>query len=192
MREKGWTVAGVEVDPKAVEQARAQYGLEVFCGEVQEAHLPGAAYDAITLRHVIEHVPDPVALLKHCRKLLKPGGLLVVVTPNTESLGYKQFGPHWMGLDVPRHLMLFNPRSLATCAEAAQCRVLSLSTSAANAATFFAVSLSLTTRAQHAMGHHGKLEPLRVLKAFAAQYREAMALKRQPWCGEELVLLASA
>lgn len=192
MQEHGWNVAGVEVDPQAVEQARKQYGLEVFCGELGAANLSPASFDAITLRHVIEHVPNPVGLLAQCKTLLKPGGLLVVVTPNTSSLGHQKFGRHWMGLDVPRHLMLFNTASLTKCAQAAGCRVISLTTSAANAATFFSVSLSLLTRERHAMNQQAGLEPLRVLKAFVAQYQEALCLKRQPACGEELVLLASA
>ena len=191
MRQNGWQVTGLEVDPQAVEQARKQYGLEVFCGELGAANLPLASFDAITLRHVIEHVPQPIDLLAQCKKLIKPGGLLVVVTPNTDSLGHQQFGRHWMGLDVPRHLHLFNRQSLSHCAKAAGCRVLSTTTSAANAATFYSVSLSLTMRQQHTMNQNAGVEPLRVLRAFVAQYRQAIALQRQPDCGEELVLLAT-
>lgn len=192
MQTHGWNVAGVEVDSQAVEQARKQYGLDVFCGELSAANLSPSSFDAITLRHVIEHVPDPIDLLAQCKILLKPGGLLVVVTPNTDSLGHRQFGRHWMGLDVPRHLLLFNEVSLVRCAKTAGCQVVAITTSAANAATFFSVSLSLLTREQHAMSQQAGIEPLRVLKAFVAQYKEASYLKRQPACGEELVLLASS
>ncbi|MEN3036859.1 MAG: class I SAM-dependent methyltransferase [Candidatus Methanosuratincola petrocarbonis] len=108
-------------------------GLEVIGGNLEAAEFPSRHFDAITMNHVIEHVPDPIGTLKECCRVLKPGGKLVVVTPNIGSMGYQVFGEHWRGLEVPRHLHLFSPRSLRTCAERAGLRVSDLRTTARNA-----------------------------------------------------------
>jgi 2-polyprenyl-3-methyl-5-hydroxy-6-metoxy-1,4-benzoquinol methylase len=126
LRERGWQVRGIEPDPKATRVAREQYGLEVTTGTLEEAALPSASVDAITLSHVIEHVPHPVALLRECARVLRPGGKLVAETPNIESLGHRWFGANWRGLEVPRHFFLFSRRALGACAQKAGLKIESL------------------------------------------------------------------
>ena len=101
----GGTSSGVVA---AVQVAR-QRGLEVDCGAVEDQRYPAAAFDAVTLNHVIEHVPDPLATVAECRRLLKPGGRLLMFTPNAGSLAHWMFGRDWRGLEPPRHLHLFAP-----------------------------------------------------------------------------------
>jgi 2-polyprenyl-3-methyl-5-hydroxy-6-metoxy-1,4-benzoquinol methylase len=112
----GWLGEGVEIDPKAVENARARHGLTIHLGQLGDLRFPGDSFDAITMKHVIEHVHDPVALFRECLRLLKPGGRLVVVTPNVSGLGHRWFGENWRGLEPPRHLHLFSPGALKICA----------------------------------------------------------------------------
>ena len=69
-------------------------------------------FDVITLNHVIEHVHEPIKVLKLCHELLKPGGQLWLETPNIDSFGYARFKKNWRGLETPRHLILFNRSSL--------------------------------------------------------------------------------
>jgi len=69
-------------------------------------------YRHITLSHVIEHVHDPLKLLRQCFELLAPGGRLWLQTPNLRSLGHAVFGPAWRGLEPPRHLVLFDRATL--------------------------------------------------------------------------------
>ncbi len=109
--EMGWNAEGIDFDPKAVEVARAR-GLNVSCGSAAELSGPSETYDVITLSHVIEHVHDPIALLRDLYRLLKPGGCLWLDTPNLDSLGAQRFGRDWRALEPPRHLVLFNPASL--------------------------------------------------------------------------------
>ena len=111
MRTLGWQAEGLDFDPQAVAAAQAQ-GLDVRQGSLMEQNLPSATYDAITLNHVIEHVPTPLAHVRECRRLLKPGGRLVLVTPNQESLGQRLFREDWRGWEPPRHLHVFGPRSM--------------------------------------------------------------------------------
>ncbi len=102
----GWNVHGIDFDREAVKAARLR-GLAVDEGGIETLGHISDKYDVITLSHVIEHVHQPLSLLKSCHRLLKPGGLLWLETPNIESTGHKIYGPHWRGLEPPRHLMLF-------------------------------------------------------------------------------------
>jgi 2-polyprenyl-3-methyl-5-hydroxy-6-metoxy-1,4-benzoquinol methylase len=108
--EAGWEAVGLDVDQAAVTNARSR-GLDVRLGTVDVLD-EQASFDAITMSHVIEHVHDPGTLLKRVRALLKPGGTFWVETPNMDSAGHKAFGKSWLGLDPPRHLVLFRPSSL--------------------------------------------------------------------------------
>jgi SAM-dependent methyltransferase len=190
MCQRGWRGEGVDFDREAAAQARQRYGLTVHVGELAHARLPGESFDAITLRHVIEHVPDPVAVLVECRRLLCAGGRLALVTPNTDGMGLARFQANWMGLDPPRHLHLFSARSITACARQAGWSTVRTLSSAANADIFFAVSLSLATRRRHVMSPASRPELGRSLRAIVMQYAESLRLRREPLCGEELVLLA--
>lgn len=116
MQKLGWQAEGIDFDEKAVKAAR-QKGFEVGCGAVEEQHYPDERFDAVALNHVIEHVPDPVATLKECRRILKKGGRLVLMTPNSSSLGHTVFKQDWRGLEPPRHLHVFSNRSMRALLE---------------------------------------------------------------------------
>ncbi len=111
MRELGWEVAGIDLDENAVIVGK-QRGLNVNCGALEQQDFPRDSFDAITLNHVIEHVIDPVATLRECARILKPGGKLVMFTPNGSSLGHRIFKECWRGLEPPRHLHIFSFQSM--------------------------------------------------------------------------------
>lgn len=102
LRRLGWQVEGVDLDARAVEAAMRDYGLaSVRVGTLHSlAHSPDS-FDAVVMSHVIEHIHAPVELLKECRRILKPGGMLVVATPNAEGLGRRWFGKDWRVLEPP-------------------------------------------------------------------------------------------
>jgi len=116
LRDLGWKVTGVEFDPVAVAQARAA-GIEALSGSLEDQPLPEAAFDAGVAGHVIEHLADPNRTLAAARRILKPGGRMILVTPNAASLGHRWYGADWRGLEPPRHLNLFTRASLAALAE---------------------------------------------------------------------------
>lgn len=107
----GWDVVGLDPDPKAAANA-AQQGLTVHEGDIEFFDGKTELFDVITLNHVIEHVHDPIKVLKRCHALLKPRGQLWLETPNISSLGHERFQKNWRGLEAPRHLVIFNPHSL--------------------------------------------------------------------------------
>ena len=107
----GWKATGVDFDHKAVQICRSQ-GLDVLHGGVELFEGQVGLFDVITCSHVIEHLPDPLGMLKACQNLLKPGGQLWLETPNIDSLGHREYRRNWRGLEPPRHLVIFNSKSL--------------------------------------------------------------------------------
>ncbi len=119
MRRGGWNVVGVEPDETAVRAARSAHGLEVYHGVLEQVELPANTFDVITMGHVIEHLFDPIRTLRVARSLLKPGGRLMVLTPNASGWGSRRFREDWVGWDPPRHLFIFTPHSLAAAVQSA-------------------------------------------------------------------------
>ncbi|MBR9988232.1 MAG: class I SAM-dependent methyltransferase [Gemmatimonadetes bacterium] len=188
MRSLGWDVMCVEPDPRAATAARGAFGLTVHSGTLESAALPSGSFDAIALGHVIEHVPDPIATLAECRRLLKPGGQLVAVTPNIRSLGRRMFGRHWMHWDVPRHRYLFSPDSLVEVARRAGLRTVQARTSARGARWAWRRSRQLTRHP--VVADNGGAGTSRGPAAIAFQLAET-ALASWSHAGEECLVLAT-
>lgn len=111
-RQAGWQALGLDFDIRAVAAARAR-GIEVMHGGLEVLGDDARdRYDYITLSHVIEHVYHPVETLRQVHRLLRPGGLAWIETPNIDALGHRHFGRHWRGLEAPRHLVLFSVRAM--------------------------------------------------------------------------------
>ena len=114
---KSWTLAGIDMDKRAIEMAEKS-GLVVHQGSVESIDLPPNTYDLAFTIQTIEHVEKPDEVLKGIYKLLKPGGRLVIVTDNTDSLDFKFFKKkYWGGYHFPRHWNLFNKSSLSKLAQ---------------------------------------------------------------------------
>lgn len=109
--ELGWEAWGIDQDPLAVETAK-KTGARVIQGGLPDTGLPSSYFDVVTLSHVLEHVYDPLAALKESYRLLKPGGLIWIATPNQNSYGHAQFAGSWRGIEPPRHLVIFTTNSL--------------------------------------------------------------------------------
>jgi SAM-dependent methyltransferase len=112
MERAGWDVQGLEPDATAAETARAA-GVPVLEQPLEPGLFESGSFDAITMNHVIEHLHDPVEALRICHELLSPRGVAWVATPNLGSRGHDLFGRDWVGLDPPRHLVLFTRSALA-------------------------------------------------------------------------------
>ena len=140
MRRRGWDACGIDVDPAAVAAGRSRYGVDVQQGVAADLVAQGKKFAVVTANHVIEHVSDPVQFLVQCRNLLNGAGRVILVTPNAGSFGHQRFAAHWYGLDVPRHLWVFTPRSLKECARRAGLVDCTLFTSSANAASIAGAS----------------------------------------------------
>jgi len=112
-RSRNWTPYGVDVSDFAVHYAREVLRLSnVEKVDVEKIDLEEGRFDAITMFHVIEHVLNPKALLKTCHRLLKPGGVLFIETPDISGKRAKDAGINWEYLKIPEHLNYFTNRTL--------------------------------------------------------------------------------
>ena len=152
----GWQVEGQEVDAVSVANARTR-GLNVHEGSLKSCRLAAATYDAIIGSHVIEHVHDPEGMLRECYRLLTPGGILVLYTPNSESYGHRVFAEHWLGLDPPRHLHIFAGDTMAALIQNAGFREYRIRTSHAKTGTTLRASIDIQNSGQHTMGGSPRL-----------------------------------
>lgn len=117
--EPTWAVVGVEPDARAAGMA-TERGLDVVPSTLEDAEIESGSVDLVFLIQTIEHVPDPVELLRSIARVLRPGGRLVVVTDNTGSPDFRIFGSrHWGGWHFPRHLHLYDRDTLGRSAESA-------------------------------------------------------------------------
>jgi 2-polyprenyl-3-methyl-5-hydroxy-6-metoxy-1,4-benzoquinol methylase len=123
MRRQHWQVTGLDISSVAVERIRKELGLRALVGSLPHPELEPGSFDVITMWHSLEHVHEPLTVLREARQLLAPGGRLLVAAPNIESLPFRWFGPAWYGLDVPRHLTHFSPATLGAMLARAGFRV---------------------------------------------------------------------
>lgn len=108
-----YEVQGVELSDWSSAYARDRLGLDVFTGTLQQAALPAAHFDIVTLWDVIEHVPDPVPLLAEAARVLKPGGRLVLTTGDWGSAYAQARQAQWHLMTPPWHLSFFSRATLA-------------------------------------------------------------------------------
>jgi len=104
-RQLGWETQGVEIDPQAVRSARAA-GLDVIEAGYEIIADWAESFDCVICSHVIEHVYDPLALLRNIYSCLKPGGVALISLPNAGSEVLSIVGGSWRGLEAPRHLAI--------------------------------------------------------------------------------------
>jgi 2-polyprenyl-3-methyl-5-hydroxy-6-metoxy-1,4-benzoquinol methylase len=126
--EKSWTLEGIDLDKRAVEMAR-KTGLKIHLGTIEDLDLPENYYDLAFMIQTVEHVEKPDAILRAEKRILKPGGKLVIVTDNTDSIDFGLFKKsYWGGYHFPRHWNLFNRKSLTKLAEKVGFEVADLTT----------------------------------------------------------------
>jgi SAM-dependent methyltransferase len=121
----GWDCTGIEIAQEAVEIARAR-GLNVIHGDATDDIYPNTQFDRVVCWHTLEHVPDPILLLRRLRDAVKSDGSIDLLLPNPQSAQSLLFRRYWYHLDLPRHLHHFRPRDVAALAEASGLSVVSV------------------------------------------------------------------
>ncbi len=111
MKQFGWDVAGVEISSVASEGAN-DLALNVFCGQLSDAHFPDRYFDVVTMWQAIEHLHDPKSVLDEVNRILKDDGLLLMGMPNIDSFEFFIFKHNWPALEIPRHLYQFSPSTI--------------------------------------------------------------------------------
>ncbi|OGV87216.1 MAG: hypothetical protein A3K19_12930 [Lentisphaerae bacterium RIFOXYB12_FULL_65_16] len=115
-QDEGFQVEGVEFNERVVATAKAKYSFPIYCGDV--ADFPGKGYDVITMFDVIEHVLDPFAVIEKCCSMVRVGGLVVIVTMDSDSPVSLLFGKRLEDFRrVREHLTFWTRRSIGRLLE---------------------------------------------------------------------------
>lgn len=191
MRDAGWDVYGLEPYQKAANIARKR-GIPVLGDTIEKSDLAASSLDAITSRHVIEHVDDPALFFRKSLNALKPGGKLVVLTPNTESRGHLLFKGAWIHLDPPRHFHLFSIGAIRRAAVAAGFDVVSSRTITYGSifAYLYSTQLQQCCQGWRTLCKDGRFAGEELLRARLFWLREEAMRTIFPGAGEEILLIA--
>lgn len=98
---------GYDINPQAMKLLKDDNSGIIPVGSIEKISR-GIKFNIITLWHVIEHVNNPVVILKKLSNLLDNNGVIILSTPNSDSIGFLLSKEHWFHLDAPRHLAIFN------------------------------------------------------------------------------------
>ena len=114
MKSRGWEVSGIEISEVGREYTRDKWAIPMHSQPLEDLALSSNLFDVITLFYVIEHIIDPLALLKEAKRILKPGGLVLLRWPHSTPI-VKMLGPLSRKLDLyhtPYHLYDFSPKTI--------------------------------------------------------------------------------
>ena len=107
----GYTVKGIELCQEAAEYARKEFDLDIETKPFEEAEFQENYFDVVTLWQVLEHVPHPLVILKEVHRILKPGGLVAVSTPDFGGVLAKILRRRWWNIRR-LHVNQFTTRTL--------------------------------------------------------------------------------
>jgi len=121
-RRRGFEVAGVEMSAWASDFARREYGLDVHTGRLEDLALAAGSFDVVVMADVIEHLTDPRQTLGEVRRVLAPGGQLLLLTPDIGSATARAVGTRWWAL-LDDHYFYFSRDTLTRLLESEGFRV---------------------------------------------------------------------
>jgi SAM-dependent methyltransferase len=108
---RGWKVDATEVSESGLQALRAT-GATVFAGDLASGNYADAQFDLVVSVEVIEHLPAPLDHVREMWRVTRPGGLLILTTPNFNGLSRRHLGIRWRVID-PEHLGYFTPSTLS-------------------------------------------------------------------------------
>jgi SAM-dependent methyltransferase len=111
IRKRGWAVKGVEVCRPAAEYGITKRGLDIAVAPLETAGIPDNSIDVMHCSHLIEHLTSPDAFLKEAARIIKPGGHLIIVTPDVSGFQARLFGARWRSA-IADHMFLFSKKTL--------------------------------------------------------------------------------
>jgi len=173
-----WGLYGVDTSPLGVQAARENYGAEVACGTLQEAHCPDKFFDVVTVLDTLYYSPNPKADLLEMHRVLKDDGVLAVEIPGLRYTLWRDRGPicwlldgKWMrSFGHSMHLYYFSPSTLGLLLDKAGFRVLQM------------------TPEQASLGRGGAIKLLNDTHFLLAKLVFYLTAKRHSIAGKELYI----
>ena len=110
-RNRGWQAIGTDLNPSAIEFGRAR-GLDLRAVSLEDAGFEPASFDAVSLFDVLEHLIDPLQVLRACTRLLAPGGIVFLYVPNYDSASRLLMGSHAHFIWPTHHLNSYTPATI--------------------------------------------------------------------------------
>lgn len=107
-KQDGWDITGLEPSQKAGNIAKNK-GVKLLDNL---AEVKNHSIDVVTMWHVLEHVPDVEEQISELKRIVKPGGTIIIAVPNYKSYDAQYYGKYWAAYDVPRHLWHFSKKSI--------------------------------------------------------------------------------
>lgn len=131
VEEHGWQCYGLELSPRALDFG-AERGWTVTADAESDERFPADGFDVVTMIEFIEHTTKPDLSLALAARLLRPGGLLYLTTPNATSINRRMLGAEWSVFSPPEHVTIWSARGIKTALERAGLRVLRVRTEGFN------------------------------------------------------------
>ncbi len=120
-RERGWATYGIEINAEAARYCREQRALDVLCGAFEEDTYPDNTFNVVLMSDVIEHLRDPFQVMSSVQRVLRPGGVVIISTPNIAT---------WSGrllqIKPEEHLYYFSPATMERLLRAAGLEVIDI------------------------------------------------------------------
>jgi len=110
-KNNGWEVSGVEPNTWLCEYGKKHFNIPILPTTLEHARYKKSFFDVVTIWDVIEHIPHPERTLHEIQRILKPGGIFILSTPNADSVFFKIFGRKWWFF-LSHHLFYFSPKTI--------------------------------------------------------------------------------
>ena len=120
----GWNVSGIELSKTQSKVAQKKYA-HVYDKPIEQCQFSDGFFDVITGFDVIEHLSSPSKFLREAQRILKPGGFLVMCTPNIESYPARLMGRLWINY-LRMHFYYFSHRTIASFLERENFKILKI------------------------------------------------------------------
>ena len=107
-RQRGWDGCGIEINREAARYCREKRNLDVIAGTLEPDTYSSDSFDAVLLGDVIEHVPDPLSLMRIVGRILRPDGCVLISTPNVASIAGRV-----LQIKPKEHIYYFTPATIS-------------------------------------------------------------------------------
>lgn len=126
--QKGYKTLGIDISKKAHQYINSNLNLKSVIGKFETYKFTNHIFDIITMFDVIEHFSSPEKIILKAKRILKKDGILIIQTPNFDSIMSRLTGKKWFWLLLPQHLFLFSVSTLRILLKNNGFKILKMST----------------------------------------------------------------